>query len=174
VIGAESVPGRGSRFWFTLPAPLARAGAASRPQAADAPVSLMGARVLVVDDHPANRELARLFLGGCGAEVTEAQDGETAVAIADRTPFDAILMDMRMPKLDGVGALRLIRTGDGPNARTPIVAYTAEANRTELDRLVHEGFAAIVVKPVVPAQLLAAVAEALAIEPGPAFSRQAG
>src|SRR6201999_151212 len=127
-VGVESRIGQGSRFWFRIPAPTASLigdGAASpglsRPM-------FEGVRVLVADDHASNRELARLFLAGVGADVTEAGDGEEAVEFARDWPFDAILMDLRMPRLDGAGALRAIRSAPGPNDATPIIAFTADAN----------------------------------------------
>jgi CheY-like chemotaxis protein len=164
-IGADSAPGRGSRFWFTLPAPLCRAGAPAATRAGAATLSVAGARVLVVDDHPANRELARLFLTGCGAVVAEANDGEAGVAMAEAAPYDAILMDVRMPRLDGVGALKRIQSGSGLNADTPIIAYTADASAEEVSRLMGFGFDSIVVKPIQAAQLITAVAQAAALAP---------
>ena len=107
--------------------------------------------MLVADDHPANRELARLFLAGVGAEVTEACDGEEAVTLAAEQPFDVILMDIRMPRLDGPGALNAIRTTPGPNDATPILAFTADAESD--DRLFALGFQDIVAKPLVGAPL---------------------
>ena len=164
-IGAESVPGRGSRFWFSIPAPLCRAGAPGVRRVGPVSLGVEGARVLIADDHPANRELARLFLTGCGAEVTEADDGQAAVALAADRPFDAILMDVRMPRLDGVGALQLIQSMPGPNAETPIIAYTADASPDEIARLMAQGFDSVVVKPVDASQLITAVAQAAALAP---------
>ena len=121
-----------------------------------------GARVLVTDDHAANRELVRLFLAGIGAEVTEAVDGEAAVEAASKHAFDVILMDLRMPKLDGIGAVTLIRGGAGPNRATPILAFTADAESAFDDRLQAVGFDGAVAKPVEPGRLIAAVLNAIA------------
>ena len=159
-IGAESTAGVGSRFWLTLPVPVC-ATEAERPEQEAVDHLFKGVRVLVVDDHPANRELARLFLTGAGAEITEAVDGEDAVRVAADAPFDCILMDVRMPKLDGRGALRQIRDGGGANAGIPIIAFTADASREEAGRLIDHGFDAVVPKPVVAGSLIIAVAEAL-------------
>jgi PAS domain S-box-containing protein len=161
-IGVASRAGEGSRFWFNIPAPLAgmEAGEAGAP-AADR-LGFDGVRVLVVDDHATNRELARLFLAGVGAEVSEAADGEEAVEMAAQWPFDVILMDMRMPRLDGPGALKRIREGGGPNDATPILAFTADA-ATEIEgRLEALGFQGVVAKPLEPGLLIAAVARATA------------
>ncbi|MEO8114846.1 MAG: ATP-binding protein, partial [Phenylobacterium sp.] len=157
-IGFDSQAGGGSRFWFTITAPLADA-ADARIGAPDPP-SLTGVRVLVVDDHPANRELARLILAGMGACVSEAADGEAAARLASQQPYDVILMDLRMPRLDGPGALHRIRQAAGPNDATPILAFTADANSENPGRLAVMGFQGIVAKPLEPATLIAAVARA--------------
>jgi PAS domain S-box-containing protein len=156
-IGVDSTPGEGSRFWFAIPAPAVRPSEPERAKVAAQPL-LAGLRVLVVDDHPANRELAQLFLSGAGAEVSEAVDGESAADVAARGAFDVILMDLRMPGLDGVGALRRIREGRGPNARTAIVAFTADVDEGAAERLTAIGFQGMVAKPMEPLTLIDAVA----------------
>ncbi|MGC1305557.1 MAG: ATP-binding protein [Caulobacteraceae bacterium] len=163
-IGADSRPGHGSRFWMWIPAPVTQA---VQPQAAATgavDIGLDGLRVLVADDHATNRELARLFLNGFGAEVAEADDGDVAVKLASEEPYDVILMDLRMPRMDGLSALRSIRSTPGPNDATPIIAYTADANPEEAARLTGLGFDAVVSKPIELTSLIAAVAAAL--DPG--------
>lgn len=160
VIDADSVEGQGSVFWFEVPAPVAEQAAqpAATPMAA---VEVGGLCVLVADDHPANRDLARAFLGGMGVEVEEAVDGLAAVEAAGRKRYDVILMDMRMPGMDGRQALRAIRAGQGPNRLTPILAYTADAGEgLEVD-LIRDGFCGAVSKPVGAEALIRAVADAL-------------
>ncbi|WP_293905542.1 PAS domain S-box protein [Phenylobacterium sp.] len=161
-IGIESRVGEGSRFWFEVPAPTASLPGAATGAPASDQISFPGVRVLVVDDNPANRELARLFLAGVGAEVAEAADGETAVRMAMELPYDVILMDVQMPVLDGPGALRRIRGVRGPNDATPILAFTADAEADARARLTGLGFDSIVEKPVTPQTLIAAVARATA------------
>ncbi len=159
-IGADSEPGRGSRFWMWIPALVAQA-LPQGPERAAVEIGQEGLRVLVADDHPANRELARLFLNSLGAEVTEADDGDVAAQLAAEWPYDVILMDMRMPKMDGLSALRLIHATAGPNDATPIIAYTADANREETLRLTRLGFDAVVSKPIELEALVSAIATAL-------------
>jgi CheY-like chemotaxis protein len=161
-IGVESRVGEGSRFWFKVTAVTAKLPQADPSGAAVDRLTFVGARVLVVDDHPTNRELARLFLAGVGAEVTEAADGEEAVQLASERPFDVILMDVRMPKLDGLGALKRIRSMPGPNGATPILAFTADADAGIVDSLAALGFQDLVKKPLEPSALIAAVARATA------------
>jgi len=161
-IGIESRAGEGSRFWFEIPAPLASLPETAGGAAASDQISFTGVRVLVVDDNAANRELARLFLAGVGAEVAEANDGEQAVRMAAELPYDVILMDLRMPALDGPGALRKIRGSPGPNDFTPMLAFTADADSEARARLSAMGFEGVVAKPVEPGVLIAAVARATA------------
>jgi signal transduction histidine kinase/CheY-like chemotaxis protein len=160
-IAATSVVGEGSCFSLTVPAPRAQ-GAAPEIAEERAPAVRSGVRVLVTDDHPANRELVRLFLAGMGAEITEAEDGEAAVAVAAEQAFDVILMDLRMPKLDGIGAVTRIRGAAGPNQATPILAFTADAESAFDDRLEALGFDGAVAKPVEPGRLIAAILAAIA------------
>ena len=149
-IGVESAAGRGSRFWFRIPAPIDRnlVEAPNPNGAATEGAALGGLRVLVADDHAANRELARLVLLGLGAEVVEASDGEEAAALAAETPFDVILMDLRMPRLDGLEAMQRIRRAEGPNQAAAILAFTADVDANVAERLMQAGFDALVAKPL--------------------------
>jgi len=161
-IAATSVVGEGSCFSLSVPAPRAQ-GAAAEIAEERQPAVRAGVRVLVTDDHPANRELVRLFLAGIGATITEAEDGEAAVDIAAEQAFDVILMDLRMPKLDGIGAVTRIRGVAGPNQATPILAFTADAESAFDDRLQSLGFDGAVAKPVEPGRLIAAILGAIAV-----------
>jgi PAS domain S-box-containing protein len=163
-IGVDSVVGEGSRFWFVLPA---RAALAAEEHLADGPLPMDGLRILLADDHPLNRELAKLFLCSVNAEVTEAGNGQEAVHMACEWPFDAILMDMNMPVLDGPGALKRIRAESLLNADTPILAFTAAAGTDRAEQLLADGFDGIVAKPVDPRQLFARLAEVTTL-PSPA------
>ena len=158
-VGVDSRLGEGSRFWFSVPAPRAslREQAAPDQPALEPPV-FTGLSVLVVDDHSTNRELAKLFLAGVGAEVVEAEDGEVAVTLAMEQAFDVILMDLRMPRLAGAAATRRIRDHRGPNQSTPILAFTADAE--DMDKLAPLGFTDVVAKPIEPMQLISAIARA--------------
>jgi len=159
-IGVESREGEGSRFWFEIPAArTALAGAADVAGAGDQ-IMIPGVRVLVVDDNAANRELARLFLAGVGAEVSEAADGAAGALMAMEMPYDVILMDIQMPVLDGPGALKKIRQSRGPNDATPILAFTADADADASLRLTGLGFDGVVGKPVEPRTLIGAIARA--------------
>jgi PAS domain S-box-containing protein len=126
-IGVVSVPGEGACFSFDISAPYAVGLEIQAASETAAPPLPPACRVLIVDDNPANRELVNAILTAMGAEVAEAVDGEEGVAVAAARPFDAILMDLRMPRLDGAQAALRIRAEGGPNAATPIIAFSADA-----------------------------------------------
>lgn len=161
-IGVESLVGQGSTFWFEIPASLAAAPEDDVGSPSSGQMSFTGVRVLVVDDNAANRELAHLFLEGVGAEVSDAADGEAAARMASELPYDVVLMDIRMPVLDGPGALARIRATAGPNDTTPILAFTADADAGSRARFTALGFDGLVEKPVTPQALISAVATATA------------
>lgn len=156
-VGVASELGRGSTFFFILPAEIT--SDETLPDDAGSLDRLAGASVLVVDDNVANRELARALLEAMSAEVVTAESGAEAVAKAADAPFDAILMDLRMPELDGRGAAALIRARDGPNQRAPILAFTADVQAD----LGGDGgeFDSVVGKPIIPKDLVASIAAAL-------------
>ena len=114
-------------------------------------------RILVVDDHPTNREVARLILTSYGCDVAEADDGAAAVAAAGADVFDAILMDVRMPGMDGLDATRAIRASDGPSSIVPILAVTADVMRDDVERCRAAGMNGHVPKPINPAHLMTAL-----------------
>jgi len=123
-IGVESRLGEGARFFFNLHAPVQALDEIE--DAAPTPSLPTGCRVLVVDDNAANRELVRTVLEALDAQVSEAVDGEEGVMAAQAEQFDVILMDLRMPRLDGAQAAERIRGGEGPSAGAPIIAFSAD------------------------------------------------
>ncbi len=112
------------------------------------PVSHEGCKVLVVDDHPVNRELIRLLLAGSGLEFYEACDGRAAVEICDMIQFDLIFMDIQMPVMDGLIATRHLRDANGLNRATPIVALSAAAQTKLIDDTHGRGFTDVLTKPI--------------------------
>jgi signal transduction histidine kinase/DNA-binding response OmpR family regulator len=128
---------------------------------------LQGRRVLLAEDNPVNALLARTLLNRVGCIVTMAQDGEEAVAAAASGAFDLILLDIRMPRLDGLEAAARIRAGGGPSASAPIVALTADAGEHERTQARQAGMDDFVTKPI-DAHRLLAVAERFTARPNPA------
>lgn len=167
----DSRPGDGATFTLRLPLALAEA---VEPAVKTAPAAVptdetngeeaRPAHILVVDDHPANREVARLMLTAIGCEVWEAIDGEEAIEMAAIQPFDLILMDVRMPRVDGLAATRAIRaTGN----TVPILAVTADAMPEDAARCMAAGMDDHLPKPISHHALYAAM-ERLLSEPSDA------
>ncbi len=141
-IGIDSALGQGATFWFTVPAVAARAADAARVEQEAA------ARVLLVDDHPMNRELGAAMLTLAGCAVQTAEDGDEAVRIAADGGFDVILMDIHMPRMDGLAAARAIKALDGPAARVPIIALSADVMPHQIERCRQAGMVDHVAKPI--------------------------
>ena len=103
--------------------------------------------VLIVDDNDRNRKLARDVLRMAGIRTLEAATAAEGIAIASEHLPDVILMDLRLPDLDGTGAARLLRA-DPRTARIPVVAMTALPLEARDDWLLDAGFAGYIVKPI--------------------------
>ncbi len=152
----SSEPGVGSTFTARLRLPATAAPVA--PAAHLAAPELEGARVLVVDDNLVNQMVARAILEAVGAAVAVANDGHAALARLRIEDFDVVLMDVHMPGMDGVEAVRRIRCGEAGRSDLPVVALTADAMAGDAERLMAQGFDDAHPKPVQPAGLLATVA----------------
>jgi len=159
-IALEQSSAAGSTFVVRLPLPVVEdtdhAAPAVPALEADAVPAAAG-RILVVDDHPTNREVARLMLAPLGCEIFEAEDGIEAVQMASATPYDLILMDVRMPRMDGLAATRAIRALPPPHGRTPILAITADAMPEDVGRCLAAGMDGHLAKPITHAALFAAI-----------------
>ena len=159
----ESQPGQGSTFHFSLPNPAAiehpEASAEAASDAANASRqngSLGdGLNVLLVDDNPVNRKLACVMLERRGYRVTQATNGREAIQLLDLNAFDAVLMDMQMPELDGLSATRIIRTKEHAETRprVPIIAMTANAMDSDREQCLEAGMDDYISKPIKAAQL---------------------
>ena len=148
-IGVRSEAGQGSVFEFTVPcgrieAPIAPAnpGAAAAPKA-----SLAGARILVVEDERVNQLVAKGVLEAAGALVTIASNGREALELLRPDAFDAVLMDLQMPDMDGIETTRRVRQ-DAALAALPIIAMTASAMAGDRERLIEAGMNDYLTKPV--------------------------
>jgi PAS domain S-box-containing protein len=157
--GARSVVGGGSTFWFT--ARLGKGGATNAVlpatlAAAELRQDQRGRRVLLAEDDAVNRDIAREMLEGFGFTVDCAPDGAAAVACAEANRYDLILMDVRMPGIDGLEATRQIRRGRFC-AGVPIVAMTANAFGEDRVQCEEAGMDDFIAKPVDPAQFHATI-----------------
>jgi two-component system sensor histidine kinase/response regulator len=168
-VGAQSALGQGSCFWFT-----ARLQQATGPAPADdmlgpglnqtAPAQalpsrnrLVGAHVLLAEDNLVNQEVACELLRAMGLVVDVASDGAQALALAQRQPYDLILMDMQMPVMDGLAATRALRRLP-QHAHTPVLAMTANAFGGDRQACIDAGMDDHLAKPVEPELLLALLA----------------
>ena len=158
-IGVESAVGQGSTFWFTV-----RLGHAAANAVPPAPTFIQdsaetrlqskfaGTRILLAEDEPVNQEVSRGLLEDVGLLVDLAEDGQQALDLAQQNTYALILMDMQMPKLNGVEATQAIRALPG-YAQTPILAMTANAFDEDRQVCIDAGMNDHIAKPVDPAVL---------------------
>jgi len=147
-IGVASEAGAGSRFWFEIPALRIEPPHLTSSGADLMPVFLEDRKVLIVDDHPINRELIRLLIRDYGLEIYEASNGEEAVEMCLRMKFDLVFMDIQMPVLDGISATHRIRNLGGLNVPTAIVALSAATQTKLVDDTKGHGFTHVLCKPI--------------------------
>jgi signal transduction histidine kinase len=155
-IGLTSAPGQGSTFWFT-----ARLGKATESTPPEQPIDAVrsakeclqkdhfGTSILLTEDEPVNRKISCGLLESAGFVVHLAEDGRQALELAKQNAYALILMDMQMPRLNGVEATQAIRALPG-YANTPIVAMTANAFDEDRQVCLDAGMNDHIAKPVPP------------------------
>jgi two-component system, sensor histidine kinase and response regulator len=154
----ESEPSQGTIISFTVCLPVASELLADGnvpalvSQSAGAPL-----RILLVEDNPANQKFANYVLQDRGHSVETAGDGAEAIRLAAQQHFDVILMDVQMPKMNGLDASLAIRQRENGRRRVPIVAMTAHAMRSDRDRCMAAGMDGYLCKPVKREELIEAV-----------------
>jgi CheY-like chemotaxis protein len=165
-IGVESEEDKGSRFWFAVPFEVVNAKVPGEQKRRVKKVERLpederrpawNVKVLVAEDHPLNRDFMRELLPQLGiTDIDFAQDGEEAVYMYSKKPYDMILMDCHMPKASGYEATQGIRALEGETpSPIPIIALTADALSTTRDRAVQAGMDELITKPFDPADLKA-------------------
>lgn len=160
-IQVDSARGQGTRFRVVLPM---MPSEAEEPEAAlpGAAASIAGRRLLVAEDNELNREIAVYLLQEAGAVVDQAADGKEAVEMfAASAPgtYDAVLMDVMMPELDGLSATRAIRGMDRSDAQLPIIAMTANLFDEDVAACLAAGMDAHIPKPLEAGQMIKTIAE---------------
>jgi len=162
-IWAENNQGRGATFAFDLVARRAIIETEAPSNVSDlSEFDLQSApHILIVDDNATNRVVAQALceMFGCTSEL--AEDGVEALQAVQESRYDLVLMDIKMPRMDGVQATQAIRALDGPVSRIPIVALTANADPEDAKHYLSIGMAAVVEKPIKPERLRMAMNAAL-------------
>ena len=157
-ISVDSTKGKGTRFDIVIP--LHRETV--QPPKARESASIAGRRLLVAEDNELNREIAVYLLQDAGAVVDQAADGKEAVEMfAASAPgtYDAVLMDVMMPELDGLAAARAIRGMDRSDAQLPIIAMTANLFDEDVAACLAAGMDAYIPKPLEAGQMIKTIAE---------------
>jgi CheY-like chemotaxis protein len=163
VVGCRSVVGQGSLYWFTLPAEQAGASAPAAKQVKEgAPQGTLSGHVLVVEDNAVNRMLIGTYLEEFGLTHEMVDSGAGAVMNLATKTYDLVLMDIMMPKLDGIETTKRIRSLHASSSEVPIVALVAPAMKGDCGAYLSAGMDAYVAKPIRGRELYAALAPLLA------------
>ena len=158
-ITVSSRLGKGSTFVVTLPVETVAAPQVSEPEAeVSLPAELS---ILVAEDNPTNQAVIHALLGSVGWRLTVVDNGQKAIDAHRIEAFDLILMDVHMPVLDGLAAVRAIRAGEAGDPGIPIIALTADAMMGDRDQFLASGFDCHVPKPIEAAKLFQAIARAV-------------
>jgi CheY-like chemotaxis protein len=159
-LDAKANPGPGATVSFELLAEAADDQSAEAAASGAAPAG-RSAHILVVDDNATNRMVVEALCEMFDCSTESVVDGIEAVEAAKAGRFDVILMDIKMPRMDGVTAAREIRKLAAPAGRVPIIALTANADADEVAQYLAAGMRSVVEKPIKPERLLEALDAAL-------------
>jgi signal transduction histidine kinase/ActR/RegA family two-component response regulator len=164
VLDCEGRPGEGATFWFEIALPRAvEIAAANVDEPDEAKEMIFPARILLADDHPANRKVIEIMLAGLSAELVAVEDGLQALAAFREGAFDLVLMDMQMPVMDGLTATAAIRAleAEEQRVRTPLIMLTANALPEHVEAGRAAGADGHLCKPITLTSLFDGVAAAL-------------
>jgi signal transduction histidine kinase/FixJ family two-component response regulator len=165
-ISFESTLGKGSRFWFSVLCveESVSAGPDITSSSAMTFKAKRALRILLAEDNRLNQVLIMTLLRPLGHSVTAVEDGVEAVAAVKDADFDLVLMDVRMPNMDGSGATRAIRGLKSERANVPIVAVTADAMTSHQEEFLGAGMNACVIKPINREQFFMTINKAMGEE----------
>jgi len=149
-IGASSVVGEGSNFWFKLTLPMAESTEViDHGDVVSSPVFDKPLTILVAEDNPINQMLiVKLLEKGQRWRVHKAVNGQEAVTKVQHNVFDFVLMDIQMPVMDGIEATKQIRALGDRHAKTPIIALTANAMAEDVSTYMEAGMTDFIAKPI--------------------------
>ena len=153
----DSHPGEGAAFRLSVLLPLGEAETASSLGDADATVLRPRLAILAVDDHEINRRTLALVLQPLDVDLYTASDGLLALDLLARQPFDAVLMDVNMPGIDGNEVTRRLRASQGPNANTPVIGFSAGTEADQIAACRSAGMTDWLAKPLEPHKLYEAL-----------------
>jgi CheY-like chemotaxis protein len=151
-VSVSSREGEGSVFSFTFRAAPALMPASGEDEterdALRGEHSLQGLRCLLVDDNAVNRKVVRLLLKPAKMDLVDAENGRDALDLLAAQPFDLVLLDVHMPVMDGIAAIKQIRESTESWRDVPVIALTADAMTGDRERLMALGMTGYVTKPV--------------------------
>jgi signal transduction histidine kinase/DNA-binding response OmpR family regulator len=162
-IGLVSSEGKGSTFWFEVAVQKAEAPRPDNHEAQN--ICSRAVNILLVEDVPVNQELACAVLRRDGHQVDTANDGKEAVEAVQAKSYDLVLMDIQMPRMDGITATRIIRDLPAPKGTIPIIAMTANVLPDQVRQFLQAGMNAHVGKPIHQPELEAAIQKVLQSQP---------
>ena len=164
VLDCDSVPGQGAVFTFEIDLPQAEPTvAAPVPAANTAEIAEQPLRILLADDHPANRKVIEIMLAATAMELVTVENGSQALDAFVEGEFDLVLMDMQMPVMDGLTATQAIRAFEATRGgnRAAILMLTANAMAEHVTQSLAAGADGHLTKPITLAALFTAMTDAL-------------
>ncbi|MFI4975384.1 MAG: ATP-binding protein [Caulobacterales bacterium] len=162
-IAVESAVSRGSRFTVSLPFPRLRGSAEAAPMAEPSAPAALALKVLAAEDNTVNQLVLKALLSQIGVEPLMVENGLQALQAWEADDWDLVLMDVQMPRMDGLAATRAIREREAASGRrrTPIIALTANAMAHQIEEYLAAGMDGHVAKPIEVGQLFAVLEKAL-------------
>ncbi len=158
-IKVESEPDKGTTFRIQLPYEISDAGSVHDTPSlpANSNIDLKGLKILVADDEIFNRKLLIEILGKHNIVPDESISGDETFEVLQSTPFDIVLLDFRMPKINGLEIAKRIREGNGPNKNVPIIGLTATIGEDDLDQARKYGINKVLRKPFKTEELISLI-----------------
>lgn len=157
-ISVKSTPGKGSIFSvmisFVLPSEVANAKTKNKVIEAIDKNQKLDLRLLLIEDHPLNRKVAKLMIEDFGCQLDMAEDGSTGIEMFKKNSYDLIITDIGLPKMDGIQVIKCIRELETKEEHIPIIALTAHVLENDKDNFLQAGADDVLTKPMTPDELI--------------------